>query len=406
VSGDGPSRRFFLIVLDGCGAGELPDAAEYGAGDPGSNTLTNTARAVGGLRMPNLQKLGWGNVTPMDGVAPRPAAPAAWGRLAEISRGKDTVTGHWEMMGVHTAVPFPTYSGGFPPDVLAPFEAYVGEEVLGNVPASGTEIIQRLGGEHLRTGRPIVYTSADSVFQVAAHEDPAVFGLDRLYDACAFARAMLVPPHAVGRVIARPFVGASPEDFKRTENRRDYPLAPPHDTALDALTGAGKRVHAVGKVAEIFSGRGVTTSEPTTNNPAHLDALARAARGDRPGADADFVFANLEDFDMLYGHRNDPVNFARLLAEFDDWLGAEFLPRLRPGDLVGLTADHGNDPTTPSTDHSREYAPLLLFGPDITAPRDLGVRATFADWGATVAAWLGAPAPSLGRTFWPSGGED
>jgi phosphopentomutase len=396
-----PSRRFFLIVLDGCGAGELPDARDYGDGDPGSSTLSHTARAAGGLRMPHLAALGWGNVTPMDGVAPDPAARAAWGRLSEVSKGKDTVTGHWEMMGVHTRVPFPTYPHGFPPEVLSLFESRIGCGTLGNYPASGTEILRQLGEEHVRTGKPIVYTSADSVFQVAAHEDPSVFGLERLYAACEAARSLLVPPHHVGRVIARPFVGRTANEFRRTENRRDYPLLPPHDTALDLLAAAGKRVHAVGKVAEIFSGRGIATSEPTTNNADHIAALGRAVRGEGPGADADFVFANLEDFDMLYGHRNDPVNFARLLAEFDDFAG-EMLPLLRAGDLVGITADHGNDPTTPSTDHSREYAPLLLFGPPVAAPRPLGDRATFGDWGATVCDWLGvAPGPALGSSFAP-----
>ena len=393
-----PNRRFFLIVLDGCGAGEMPDAAQYGEGDVGSNTLGNTAKAVGGLRMPNLERLGWGNVTPMQGVAPRPDAPAVWGRLAEVSRGKDTVTGHWEMMGVETAVPFPTYRHGFPPDVIGTFEAGIGAKTLGNYPASGTEILKQLGEEHVGTGRPIVYTSADSVFQIAAHEDPAIFGLDRLYRACETARALLVPPdHGVGRVIARPFVGTRADNFKRTENRRDYPLAPPHDTVLDLLTKAGRRVHAVGKISEIFGGRGVTTSAPTTNNPDHIAALRDALSG----SDADFIFANLEDFDMLYGHRNDPAGFARLLTEFDDFI-ADALPLLRAGDLVGITADHGNDPTTPSTDHSREYAPLLLFGPSITEARDLGIRTTFGDWGATVCDWLNVAAgPGLGKSFGP-----
>jgi phosphopentomutase len=388
-----PGRRFFLIVLDGCGAGEMPDAIDYGEGDLGSNTLGNTARAVGGLTMPHLQQLGFGNITPMEGMPPRPDAPAAWGRLAEASKGKDTVTGHWEMMGVRTDVPFPTYPHGFPPDVIAGFEALVGRKVLGNVSASGTEIIQRLGEEHLRTGRPIVYTSADSVFQVAAHEAPEIFGLQRLYDACAAARQIvLVPPNHVGRVIARPFVGTSAENFRRTENRRDYPLLPPHETVLDRLVADRKRVHAIGKIAEIFSERGITTSEPTTNNPDHIAALSRAVRGEGPGGTADFVFANLEDFDMLYGHRNDPVNFARLLAEFDAFVGAGLLPHLRDGDLIGITADHGNDPTTPSTDHSREYVPLLLFGPSLTEPHPLGDRPTFADWGATILAYLGVAA--------------
>jgi phosphopentomutase len=384
-------RRFFLLVLDGCGAGELPDAAEYGAGDPGSNTLGNTARAVGGLHMPHLQRLGWGNIVPMEGVALRPDAPAAWGRLTETSKGKDTVTGHWEMMGARLDVPFPTYPHGFPPDVIAAFEEHIGGKVLGNRPASGTEIIKELGEEHVRTGRPIVYTSADSVFQVAAHEDPAIFGLERLYEACAWAREMLKAPHHVGRVIARPFIGKTAGDFKRTENRRDYPLPPPQKTVIDRLAAAGKRVHLIGKTVELFPHRNGLTPEQTTNNPDHMAAVGRALRGEGPGGDAEFFFANLEDFDMLYGHRNDPVNFARLLTEFDAWVGADLLPALRPGDLVGITADHGNDPTTPSTDHSREYAPLLLVGPTITAPRPLGDRATFADWGATVGAWLGVP---------------
>lgn len=381
-------RRFFLLVLDGCGAGELPDALEFGEGDVGSNTLGNMARSVGGLVMPHLQGLGWGNIVAQVGVAPKPDARAAWGRLAEVSRGKDTVTGHWEMMGIRTDVPFPTYPNGFPPDVLNAFEQIVGRGILGNKPASGTEIIKELGTEHLRTGKPIVYTSADSVFQVAAHESPDIFGLARLYDVCEQARQMLQKPHHVGRVIARPFLGDTPDTFKRTENRRDYPLPAPGETVLDRLVAHGKRVHAIGKISEIFSARGVTTSEATTNNPDHIHALTRCIRGEGAGADADFVFANLEDFDMLYGHRNDPVNFARLLTEFDTFVGETLLPSLRAGDIVGITADHGNDPTTPSTDHSREYAPLLLLGPPLTVPTPLGDRATFADWGATVCEWL------------------
>ncbi len=390
--------RFLLLVLDGCGAGALPDAAEFGDGDVPANTLAHTADAVGGLVLPHLSRLGFGNIIPMRGVAPEPDAPAAWGRLAEISRGKDTVTGHWEMVGVHTSVAFPTYPGGFPPDVVAAFERITGRGTLGNYAASGTEILQRLGAEHVRTGNPILYTSADSVFQVAAHEDPAIFGLDRLYDVCERARAMLQDPYHVGRVIARPFVGTNGTDFKRTENRRDYPLPAPHDTVLDTLTAAGKHVHAVGKISEIFGGRGITTSDKTTNNPDHIAAILGFLRGEGAGANADFVFANLEDFDMLYGHRNDPVGFARLLTEFDAAVG-EMLPLLRLGDLLAITADHGNDPTTPSTDHSREYAPLLVFGPPVTKPVPLGDRATFADWGATVSKWLGAPLPKLGMPF-------
>lgn len=391
-------RRFFLLVLDGCGAGALPDAHEFGEADGAASTLSHVAQAVGGLNLPNLQALGFGNIIPITGVAPEPNARAVWGRLAEISRGKDTVTGHWEMMGIHTSVAFPTYPDGFPPDVLVAFNTITGRGVLGNVPASGTEIIKRLGAEHLRTGDPIVYTSADSVFQVAAHEDPAIFGLEKLYVVCEAARRTLTPPHGVGRVIARPFVGDAPDNFKRTENRRDYPLVPPHDTVLDTLTKAGCHVHAVGKISEIFGEGGVMTSDATTNNPAHIEAIIRALQGEGDGANADFLFANLEDFDMLYGHRNDSVGFARSLTEFDAAVGA-MTALLRPGDLLAITADHGNDPTTPSTDHSREYAPLLLWGDFITAPTPLGDRATFGDWGATVCDYLGVPLPALGTSF-------
>ncbi len=389
--------RFLLLVLDGCGASALPDAPDFGDVN-GANTLANTASAVGGLLMPILQRLGFGNITPMRGVAPAPDAPAAWGRLAEVSRGKDTITGHWEMMGVETRVAFPTYPNGFPPDLVAAFERITGRGTLGNYPASGTEIIKALGAEHMHTGKPILYTSADSVFQVAAHEDPAIFGLERLYEVCERSRAMLAPPNHVGRVIARPFVGTTPGDFQRTEHRRDYPLPAPGDTVLDLLTRAGKHTHAIGKISEIFGGRGIQTSEPTTNNPDHIAAILRFLRGEGGGVDADFVFANLEDFDMLYGHRNDPAGFARLLTEFDAAV-AEMLPLLRPGDLVGITADHGNDPTTPSTDHSREYAPLLIFGPSIREPTPLGTRATFGDWGASVCRWLGVSTPPFGTPF-------
>jgi phosphopentomutase len=390
-------KRFVLIVLDGCGAGALPDAAEFGMTDPDSNTLAHTARVAGGLAMPNLAALGWGNVARMLGVPPRPDAPAVWGRLREVSRGKDTVTGHWEMMGVRTDIPFPTYPHGFPADIIRSFTDHVGVGgVLGNWPASGTDILRDLGEAHLRTGQPIVYTSADSVFQVAAHEDPAVFGLDRLYEACRFARRMLTTPNQVARVIARPFVGRVAADFRRTENRRDYPLPPPGETDIDRLIAQGRRVHLIGKTGELFPQREGITVDATTNNSDHCAALTRALRGEGTGGDAHFVFANLEDFDMLYGHRNDPTGFARLLGEFDDWAGDSLLPNLRSGDRVGITADHGNDPTTPSTDHSREYAPLLLFGAGIHAPQDAGDRATFADWGATICRYLGV-APHMGE---------
>jgi phosphopentomutase len=371
-------RRFFLIVLDGCGCGELPDALDYGAGDLGSHTLANTARAVGGVRLPTLERLGLGNLAEIVGVAANPTAQSHWGRLAEKSKGKDTVTGHWEMMGIVTDPAFPIYPDGFPKTLIADYEAAIGTKTIGHYPASGTEILKQLGEEHLRTGYPIVYTSADSVFQVAAHETH--FGLERLYEICEVARATL----PLCRVIARPFVGESAASFKRTENRRDWPLSPPHPTTLDRLADAGKRVHLIGKTCELFPDAPGQRRQLTTNNPAHCAALTKAVQH----ADADFIFANLEDFDMLYGHRNDPIGFAKLLEEFDTWLGAEFIPHLKPDDLVGITADHGNDPTTPSTDHSREYAPLLLFGPRITAPQDLGELPGFDWWSTAVLRYL------------------
>ena len=325
--------RFFLIVLDGCGCGALPDAAEYGTDGACSHTLANTAKAVGGLYLPTLERLGLGNITQIDGVVATPKALSHWGRLAEKSKGKDTVTGHWEMMGIVTDPAFPIYPDGFPADLIAGYEAAIGVKTLGHFPASGTEILKQLGEEHLKTGYPIVYTSADSVFQVAAHE--TYFGLERLYKICQLARASL----PVGRVIARPFVGESKDTFRRTENRRDWPLPPPHPTTLDQLSEAGKRVHFIGKTCELFPDAPGQTRELTTNNLAHCAALANAVQH----SDADFIFANLEDFDMLYGHRNDPVGFARLLEEFDSWLASDFLPHLRPGDLVGITADHGKD---------------------------------------------------------------
>lgn len=380
--------RFLVVVLDGVGAGELPDAARYG--DAGSSTLTHVAAAVGGLDLPNLAALGLGSVAPIEGV-PAVASPAAsFGRMREASPGKDSVTGHWEMMGVVLDRPLPTYPHGFPAEVMQAFAAAIGREALGNEPASGTEIIARLGDEHLRTGRPIVYTSADSVFQIAAHED--VVPVEQLYAWCQAGRRLLVGEHAVGRVIARPFAG-QPGAFRRTERRRDYPLDPPPNL-LDELAAAGLTVHAIGKIHEFFNGRGLASWDATTNNRDHTEALIRAAAG-REDA---LVFANLEDFDMLYGHRNDPQGFARALAAFDAEL-PRLLNAMRPDDLLILTSDHGNDPTTPSTDHSREHALLLACSPAHRPGRDLGTRATFADIAATVRQGLGLPAGQVGRSF-------
>lgn len=386
---DTRARRAIVIVLDGCGVGALPDAADYGATDAESATLPHVADAVGGLRLPNLGRLGLGNVAPIDGVAPGEAL-GAWGRMAEASAGKDSVTGHWEMMGIITERPFPTYPNGFPPDVIAAFEGRIGRGTLGNVAASGTEIIKRLGAEHVATGRPIVYTSADSVFQLAAHEH--VVPLPSLYAMCATARRLLKGRHNVQRVIARPFVGDGPETFRRTEHRRDFPLAPPPGNLLAALQSAGKTTHAIGVIADLFPRSLFARAERTQNNPAHLAAILQAVQDGQE----DFVFANCEDFDMLFGHRNDPAGFAAALEAFDTALPG-ILAALRPGDLLLLTADHGNDPTTASTDHSREYVPLLMVGGAVTANTDLGTRATFADVAATLADWL--------RVTWEGRGE-
>ena len=377
------------MVLDGVGIGEMPDADRYG--DVGSNTLLHVAEHAGGLRLPNLESLGLGNLLPLPGVRPLADPAGARARLTEKSAGKDSTTGHWEMMGIVLERPFPTYPNGFPAPLLERWCEKVGRGWLGNVPASGTEIITRLGEQHQSTGKYIVYTSADSVFQVAAHE--TTVPLDELYAACRAAREMLVGEHAVGRVIARPFVGA-PGAYARTTNRRDFSLLPFVPTVLDALVARGVRVVTVGKVDDLFAGKGVSDAIHTKSNAEGEDVLLDLVR--RPGEG--FVFANLVDFDTQYGHRNDPAGFAKALEQFDDRLG-ELLGRLRDDAMVWITADHGNDPTTPSTDHSREYTPLLVAGPRVRRGVDLGTRTTFADLGATVADVFGVTAPSHGRSF-------
>ncbi len=369
-------RRCVLLVLDGLGVGELPDADRYG--DRGSATLQNTARAVGGLRLPHLQRLGLGHVVPAEGVPPVRAPLGCFGRMAELA-------------GLILPRPFPTYPHGFPPEVIEAFERAIGTRTLGNRPASGTQILEELGPEHLRTGYPIVYTSADSVFQVAAHED--VVPVDRLYATCRAARRILQGEHAVSRVIARPFVGR-PGAFVRTDRRKDFSLEPPGPTLLDRLAQAGYPVWAVGKVADLFAGRGVTRTVPTRDDPDGVrrvvEALSELDRG--------LVFANLVDLDTKYGHRNDPEGYARDLEAIDAELPG-LLAALCPGDLLVVTADHGNDPTTPSTDHSREYVPLLVYGPGLRAGLDLGVRETFSDVAATVADALGVPWGGPGQSF-------
>src|SRR5829696_5124113 len=379
--------RACVIVLDAVGAGELPDAADYG--DEGSDTLGNVARAVGGLDLPNLEALGLGNVEPLEGCPPQPGAQAIAGRLVERSKGKDTTTGHWELMGVLTETAFPTYAHGFPHDVIDPFMHRTGRGVLGNKAASGTEIIQELGEEHQRTGKWIVYTSADSVFQIAAHEE--TIPLDELYAACRIARdEVLVGKHAVGRVIARPFVGA-PGSYERTPNRHDFSLVPRRPNYLSLVRDAGGNVQAVGKIGDIFAGQDVDDSHPTKSN---VEGIQTTAELLRHAPDGSFVFTNLVETDMLWGHRNDPVNFHRCLQDFDRRL-PDLLGALRDGDLVIITSDHGCDPTTPSTDHSREHALLLAYVEGKNAAGRVH-NGEFADVGATVNAWFGGKAPPRG----------
>ena len=343
--------RVVVIVMDGTGAGALPDFAEFGDA-PGANTLANTAERLGGLALPTLGRLGLGGVTAIRGVA-APAPEARYGRLREKSRGKDTITGHWEMAGIITPVAFPTYPNGFPSEVVNAFAAICGKVPLGNKPASGTEIIAELGPEHQASGAPILYTSADSVFQVAAHEQTVP--LEVLYDWCERARAMLVPPHNVNRVIARPFIG-TPGAYQRTPNRRDYALEPPPNL-LDRLSARGIEVRAVGKIGDIYCERGITSTVRIPDNTAAMHATAELMERTEHG----LIFTNLNDFDSKYGHRRDVRGFGHALEELDTQLGA-VLERMRAGDRLLLTADHGCDPTAPGTDHTREYVPYVDVG--------------------------------------------
>ena len=387
-------RSAVILVLDGVGCGAAPDAAEYG--DEGSDTLGNLARAVGGLDLPHLERLGLGRISEVQGVARVSEPAAAWGRMLPRSSGKDSTTGHWEIAGVLLRRPMPTWPDGFPEVVISEFARLTGRAVLGNVATSGTEALRRFGDEHLRSGAWIVYTSADSVFQVAAHE--AVVPLPELYAACELALAMRVPTEdaegpLVGRAIARPFTGESGA-YVRTGNRRDFSLAPPGETLLDALAASGIPRQGIGKVDDLFAGRGIR-SVHTASNAEGISAIL-SWLGDAGGG---LLFANLVDFDQQYGHRNDAPGFYMALREFDAAI-PELLSRLRQNDLLFVTADHGNDPTTPSTDHARECVPLLVAGPAIV-PTDLGARSSFADLGATVAHWLGTDFRGAGVSFLP-----
>jgi phosphopentomutase len=382
-------RRVIWIVLDSVGIGEMPDAAQYG--DAGSDTLGNIARRRR-LRLPNLCGLGLGNIKPLEGLPPAAEPSGSFGRCALASPGKDTTSGHWEMAGIHLEKPFPLYPHGFPRRILDEFERRIGRGTLGNKTASGTEIIKELGAEHMRTGSPIVYTSADSVFQVAAHEE--VIPLWELYKICETAREILRGPDEVGRVIARPFVGA-PGSFTRTANRKDYAVAPPRGMLLDVLDDRGIPVYSVGKIFEVFLGRGIRDYCKTKNN---ADGMARTLEAMQTSAEG-LIFVNLVDFDQQYGHRNDIEGYASALEEFDAWLPGFFAQR-KEGDLAVLTADHGCDPTTPSTDHTREYVPLLVSGPRVKAGVNLGLRSSLSDIGQTVAENFGAHI-SKGVSFLP-----
>jgi len=383
------ARRVIIIVLDSVGIGALPDADIFG--DEGCNTLVHTARAVGGLRLPNLQSLGLGNIASIEGVSEIAHPQGAYGKMAERSGGKDTTSGHWEMMGLVQEQAFPTYPNGFPAEVIEEFENKIGRKTLGNTVASGTVIIEELGREHMDTGYPIVYTSADSVFQIAAHEE--VIPLDELYGMCIIAREMLTGKHRVGRVIARPFIG-QPGSFTRTAHRHDYSLEPGNNI-MDCIIEAGQQVIAIGKIADIFAGHGVSVSYPTASNREGMERLEKALATAGPG----LIYANLVDFDQSFGHRNDPDGYARALEEFDQGL-SRIIERLRPEDCLMITADHGCDPTMPGTDHTREYVPFLAYGPQLKAGVDLGTRTSFADIGATLADYLGIDPHGLpGESF-------
>jgi phosphopentomutase len=372
-------KRVFIIVLDGFGVGALPDAKDYG--DLGANTLLHVVEAAGGVSLPNFEALGLGNLGEFKGLAKRQDCLGSFGRMTEKSAGKDSISGHWEIAGLRLDKPFPVYPQGFPKGVMDEFTARTGRQALGNVAASGTDIIDRLGVEHIQTSRPIVYTSVDSVFQIAAHVD--VIPLPQLYDICLAAREMLRGEHAVGRVIARPFKG-EPGRFRRTTDRKDFSIAPIGETLLDKAKAAGLPVVGIGKIEDLFAGRGLTEAIHTAGNTDGMARTLAAAKRITQG----IIFTNLVDFDMLYGHRNDAIGYYKALVEFDNWL-PRMMGAMKDGDLLFITGDHGTDPGTEGTDHTREYVPLLVYGPGIKGGVNLGTRESFSDLGATVAEALG-----------------
>ena len=382
-------NRAIIIVLDSVGIGELPDAKDYG--DVGADTLGNMAKELGGLNLPNLEKLGLGKIKNIKGLNSNIKAKGSYGKMAEASVGKDTTTGHWELAGLISEKPFPTYPDGFPDEVINEFEEEIGREVLGNKPASGTVIIEELIDEHLETANPIVYTSADSVFQIAAHEE--VIPVDELYEMCQKAREILTGEHGVGRVIARPFVG-EPGNLERTERRKDFSLKPPKNTLLDNVKEAGKKVQSVGKIDDIFANRGITASNHTIANMDSVDAILDFIEKDDQG----LIFANLVEYDMIYGHRRDVKGYAQALEDFDKRL-PEILDSLNDDDVLFITADHGCDPTYEGTDHTREYVPLLVYGNNIKEDNDINIRDSYADLAATIAELLSIEKTADGESF-------
>ncbi|MBQ7873993.1 MAG: phosphopentomutase [Oscillospiraceae bacterium] len=384
------TKRVFWIVLDSFGVGELPDAADFG--DEGSNTLAACA-ATGRLNIPNMISLGLGNIEGVSCIEKAPAPKGAFCRLNEVSRGKDTTTGHWELAGIVSEKPFPTYPNGFPQEVIDAFKEATGLEVLCNKPYSGTQLLLDYGREHVETKKPIVYTSADSVFQIAAHED--IYPLEKLYEMSEKARAILQGEHGVGRVIARPFKGEYP-DYYRTSGRHDFSLVPPKDSALDVLMQNGFATIGVGKIYDIFAGKGVSETYRTGPNNIGMERSSELQKKDFTG----LCFINLVDFDMVYGHRNDAEGYANALSEFDAWLGG-FMEGMEDDDILMITADHGCDPATPSTDHSREYIPLLVYGKGVKAGTDLGTRKCYADQSKTILEMFGiTESDTAGESFW------
>lgn len=383
------NRRIILVILDSVGIGEMPDAKNYN--DEGSNTLGNISLAVGGLRLPNMEKLGLGNIDGIKGIVKSESPKGAFGKCSELSIGKDTVTGHWEIAGVILSKPLHTYPNGFPQQLITEFENKIGRKTLGNIVASGTEIIKELGDEHVKTGYPIIYTSADSVFQIAAHED--VISIEELYKMCKIAREMFVGDIAVGRIIARPFTGES-GSFSRTSNRKDFALDPFNKTMLDYIKEAGNNVMAVGKIEDIYNGKGITDAVHIKNNMDGVDKTLEYMKSEKTG----LIFTNLVDFDMHFGHRNDFQGYAKALVDFDNRL-PEILKLMNEEDILILTADHGCDPTTPSTDHSREYIPLIVCGNKVKAGANVGIRNSFSDIGKTILDLLKVPNELVGESF-------